>query len=206
MFDPVAPRTLPGPELCARSEGDACAVAPGPSHSSLFATDVVITMAAGEWTNTLNQFDAVAFQDGERALTLLSAAPKTWIYEGRPSGLLQPESTWRNRVERGKARGFSVRPLVVRGEIDGRPVSRFDIVNDGDEPQWIMSTESWRGGCWCTGGEYSLPPGSSVRLAFVVVEGNTVVVLLEAPTGEFEAYLRSMRTVLRSIDFVEGES
>jgi sRNA-binding carbon storage regulator CsrA len=198
FFPPPPASTLTGEELCFVREP--CPLAPGRYRSSLFAAEVAFTLPNGTWTNSADEFDGIAITDGELGISFMSAAERTWSpYSIRPDRTWDPSEIrdWPSRQE-----GLEVSRIVDGPDLDGRPTRRFDIANVGEQEEELLRKSAYLG-VWATGASYQLPAGASVRLLFVDVDGQTVVVGLEAPTATFAADMRRLETVLRTIDFEE---
>jgi hypothetical protein len=190
------PRVLSGTEPCA-TYPDPCPMDPGHYFSRQF--HVAFDLPEGEWTNSINWPNALELRDGARSLTLLSGGYEACWYGAsyRCGGWWKPPSIHspadlRKHLERDS---FLETTRIDRSTtLDGRPVQTFDVRNI-DDSRWselIYEIQS---------GSYWMASGHSVRLHFLEIDGEPVIVALEAPTTTFEADLRAMQPVLDSLQF-----
>ena len=192
--------TLTGVEPCATWPDTTCTMGPDHYYSSGFG--VAFDVLDGEWTNTVNWPNALELRDGRRSITFLSGAasgcsrgwhpPYYWFCSPYPEQ--RPVTAASLRDDLLEHRNLDVSPLDSSMRIDRRPTETFDV-RSPDKTQWgegIVSIAS---------GDYALGDRQALRLSVLQIDGEAVIVALEAPEKSFERYLVAMQPVLDSIRF-----
>lgn len=203
-FDVVFPEgqavTLRGIEPCATWPDTTCTMRAGHYYSSEF--HVAFDLLDGEWTNTVNWPNALELRDGPRSITFISGPSDScsrwyanyYYWSCTSVGPPPPVTAAGLRRELREYGEVAVGRMDRSLRIDGRPTGTFDVRSTAEE-EWPVSIVTIQSG------GYSLGPGQSLRLSILEIDGESVILALEAPTKSFEAYVAAMQPVLDSIEF-----
>ena len=199
IFPQSQTATLQGVEPCASWPDTTCTMGRDHYYSTRF--HVAFDVLAGEWTNTVNWPNALELRDGRRSITFLSGDAvgcRGWFYRYYwgcwsvvEPGPITAASLRHDLLE---YRNVKVSAIDRSMRIDGRPTETFEV-RSPDEQQCCENLITIQSG------DYWLDDGQAVSLSVLQIDGEAVIVALEAPEKKFGAYLESMQPVLDSIRF-----